>query len=102
MSPKIGPYVVEKPVLGAKNYYWCSCGLSSKQPFCDSSHKGSAFEPIKFSIDERSTNMHLCGCKLSSQKPFCDGETCRKILGGEEFDAAEALYKDELEMQHNR
>jgi len=43
--------------------------------------------------------MHLCGCKLSSSKPFCDGETCRKILGGEKFDAAEALFKDELEIQ---
>jgi CDGSH-type Zn-finger protein len=54
VSPKIGPYVVEKPVFGAKNYYYCTCGMSANQPFCDSSHKGSLFKPIKFSLDEKS------------------------------------------------
>lgn len=51
VSPVVGPIVVEKPVFGAKNYYWCSCGMSRDQPFCDSSHKGTLFEPIKFSLD---------------------------------------------------
>jgi CDGSH-type Zn-finger protein len=73
VQAKIGPYLVEKPVFGAKNYYYCSCGLSQNQPFCDSSHKGSAFKPLKFSLDERSERLHLCGCKLTSQAPFCDG-----------------------------
>ncbi len=90
VSPKVGPFIVDKPIFGAKNYYWCSCGMSKNQPFCDSSHTGSLFKPLKFSLDEKSNNMHLCGCKFSTQKPFCDGETCRKILGGEKFDAAEA------------
>lgn len=51
VSPKIGPYVIKNPLFGAKNYYWCSCGMSSKQPFCDSSHVGTEFKPIKFSLD---------------------------------------------------
>ncbi len=76
--------------MGAKNYYWCSCGMSQNQPFCDSTHFGTAFKPLKFSLDERSENMHLCGCKLSTTKPFCDGDTCKKLLGGKTFDAAEA------------
>ena len=52
VQPKIGPYEVKDVIMGAKNYYWCSCGMSSKQPFCDSSHTGTSFKPIKFSLDE--------------------------------------------------
>jgi CDGSH-type Zn-finger protein len=66
VSPKVGPYLVDKPLFGAKNYYYCTCGLSSSQPFCDSSHKGTAFKPLKFSLDERSERLHMCGCKLST------------------------------------
>jgi CDGSH-type Zn-finger protein len=54
---------------------------------------GSAFKPVKFSLDEKSEKLHLCGCKLSTQKPFCDGDTCRRILGGEKFEAAERLME---------
>jgi CDGSH iron-sulfur domain-containing protein 3 len=64
-----GPFVLE---LEPKDYYGCACGKSSKQPFCDSSHKGSEFKPLKFTIaDEK--KYFLCGCKHSSSKPFCDG-----------------------------
>ena len=51
VSPRIGPYEVDNVNFGAKNYYWCSCGMSKKQPFCDSSHQGTLFKPIKFSLD---------------------------------------------------
>ena len=46
------PYAVE---LEAGDHYWCSCGLSKKQPFCDGSHKGSEFTPVKFTLDKKET-----------------------------------------------
>jgi CDGSH-type Zn-finger protein len=63
------PYAVE---LDAGTYYWCSCGRSSNQPFCDGSHQGSTFEPVPFTVDERKT-LYLCGCKQTTDAPFCDG-----------------------------
>lgn len=53
-------------------HWWCSCGLSSHQPFCDGSHKGSGFQPVKFVADEERT-VRWCMCKHSSTPPFCDG-----------------------------
>ena len=55
-----------------KDYYWCACGLSKTQPFCDGSHKGSAFTPLKYTAGENET-VYFCGCKLSHNKPLCDG-----------------------------
>jgi CDGSH-type Zn-finger protein len=54
------------------DYWWCACGRSSNQPFCDGSHKGTEFTPIKTTIDERKT-VAWCGCKNSGMKPFCNG-----------------------------
>ncbi len=71
-SPHIAqkaPYAVE---LAAGDYWWCSCGKSAKQPFCDGSHKGSEFSPMKFNIAE-TKKVWLCGCKNTASKPFCDG-----------------------------
>jgi len=59
-----------------KTYHWCSCGLSKKQPFCDSSHSSTGFRPINFKLAEKTDVMLLCGCKLSKVAPFCDGSTC--------------------------
>ena len=87
---KIGPYEVPDPVFGAKNYYWCSCGMSQSQPFCDKSHIGTSFNPLKFSLDTKSESLHLCGCKLSSKAPFCDGITCQRLLNGERINVAPA------------
>lgn len=53
-------------------YYWCSCGRSKNQPYCDGSHKGTAFEPMLFSINE-TLDVALCQCKRTSTPPFCDG-----------------------------
>ncbi|MFV2060128.1 MAG: CDGSH iron-sulfur domain-containing protein [Gammaproteobacteria bacterium] len=63
------PYTVE---LDAGDYWWCSCGKSTKQPFCDGSHKGGDFSPVKFSIAEKKM-VSLCGCKQTVDQPFCDG-----------------------------
>lgn len=83
MTPRVGPYTVENPIFGAKNYYWCACGMSKSQPFCDSSHIGSEIKPIKFSLDTKVDSMQICGCKLSANAPFCDGTTCKALITGE-------------------
>jgi CDGSH-type Zn-finger protein len=53
-------------------YYWCSCGVSKKQPFCDGSHKGTEFSPLKTEIKGKKT-VAWCACKRTRTKPFCDG-----------------------------
>ncbi len=64
------PYPVE--VEAGKTYFWCACGQSKKQPFCDGSHKGSSLNPVKFTAEE-SKKVWLCGCKQTGNQPFCDG-----------------------------
>lgn len=66
---KKGPYPVE---LEPGDYYWCACGRSKKQPFCDGSHAGTRFTPKKFTVSEKGM-FYLCGCKRSTDKPMCDG-----------------------------
>jgi CDGSH-type Zn-finger protein len=56
-----------------ENYFFCTCGKSSKQPFCDGSHKGSDFTPLKFTAEEDG-DAFLCQCKHSAKQPFCDGK----------------------------
>ncbi|WP_323780518.1 CDGSH iron-sulfur domain-containing protein [Leisingera sp.] len=64
------PFPVE--VSEGKTYFWCACGKSSKQPFCDGSHKGTAFAPVKYTA-EKDGKLFFCGCKHSGKKPLCDG-----------------------------
>lgn len=64
------PYPVD--LEAEKTYFWCACGQSKNQPFCDGSHKGSSFAPIKFTAEATKTAW-LCGCKASAKQPFCDG-----------------------------
>jgi CDGSH-type Zn-finger protein len=55
-----------------KSYWWCACGRSKSQPFCDGSHAGTDFEPIEFTVDEK-RRYALCRCKRTGDSPFCDG-----------------------------
>lgn len=66
---KIGPYEVE--VEAGKTYHWCACGQSKNQPFCDSSHVATGFNPVAFTPD-KSGRVYLCGCKRTNTEPFCD------------------------------
>ena len=59
-------------VESGKTYYYCTCGLSENQPFCNGSHKGTDFSPVKFEAQE-SKKVYFCGCKNTSNDPFCDG-----------------------------
>ncbi len=56
-----------------RTYFWCSCGRSAKQPFCDGSHQGTAFQPLKFTAGPGNEEALLCGCKHTGTPPFCDG-----------------------------
>ncbi|MGQ0676849.1 MAG: CDGSH iron-sulfur domain-containing protein [Rhodospirillales bacterium] len=64
------PFAVQ--VEAGKSYWWCACGRSRKQPFCDGSHKGSGFEPVPYTA-AKSDTAWFCGCKASGAKPMCDG-----------------------------
>eukprot|EP00048_Salpingoeca_helianthica_P017515 m.237638 g.237638 ORF g.237638 m.237638 type:complete len:105 (-) comp21256_c0_seq1:131-445(-) len=60
-------------VTKGKTYFWCSCGLSKKQPLCDGAHKNNTtFKPIKF-IAEEDAEIWFCACKQTSGAPLCDG-----------------------------
>lgn len=64
------PYPVT--VEAGKSYWWCACGQSKNQPFCDGSHKGGEFTPTQFTATENGT-IYFCGCKQSGNGARCDG-----------------------------
>jgi CDGSH-type Zn-finger protein len=60
-------------VEAGKDYWWCACGRSRNQPFCDGSHRAAGeFAPVKYSAAESKT-VYFCGCKASANAPLCDG-----------------------------
>lgn len=65
-----GPYQVE--LTEGQDYWYCRCGRSKTQPFCDGSHNGTTFEPLQFTADRTGT-VNLCGCKATDDEPYCDG-----------------------------
>jgi CDGSH iron-sulfur domain-containing protein 3 len=70
------PIIVDKKplvrTLEPGTYYWCQCGRSKKQPYCDGSHKGTGITPVEFTLTE-SKQVALCQCKHTKTPPFCDG-----------------------------
>ena len=64
------PFAVE--LVHGESYYWCACGRSKNQPFCDGSHQDTGLEPVAFTAEKTGT-AYLCGCKRSANRPFCDG-----------------------------
>lgn len=71
------PVIAQKaPLLvdveAGKTYWWCACGQSKRQPFCDGSHKGSAFTPVEYKA-AATKPVFFCGCKHSKTAPLCDG-----------------------------
>ena len=72
-TPKIAqkaPYPVE--VEAGKSYFWCTCGQSGNQPFCDGSHKDTDFAPMKYEATE-TKRVFFWGCKATDGAPMCDG-----------------------------
>ncbi len=73
---------MSKPIMAGKvpkmmemqpgEYFWCACGKSSTQPFCDGTHAGSGIIPVRTLIEEKK-QVFWCMCRKSKDKPFCDG-----------------------------
>ena len=64
------PYPVT--VEAGKKYFWCACGRSARQPFCDGSHAGTGIQPLRYKA-ERAETVFFCGCKSTGDSPLCDG-----------------------------
>jgi CDGSH iron-sulfur domain-containing protein 3 len=71
-KPRIAAKEPAVLTLEAGTYYWCQCGRSRDQPFCDGSHQGTGIEPVEFSLSE-TQEVALCQCKQTKTPPFCDG-----------------------------
>lgn len=72
-KPKIADTKPMMQELEPGDYYWCACGESKNQPFCDGSHtREGAFSPVAFKMEEKKTAA-LCMCKQTGNPPFCDG-----------------------------
>ena len=72
MVQRAGDNPIGVDVVKGKSYFWCTCGKSSKQPFCDGSHKGTDFSPLVYRA-EQSKKFFFCTCKRTKDQPLCDG-----------------------------
>jgi CDGSH-type Zn-finger protein len=71
------PLVAQKSPYGidvetGKTYFWCACGRSKTQPFCDGSHAGTGLQPVEYKA-QAAQKLWFCGCKATKATPFCDG-----------------------------
>ena len=71
-QPRIAAKEPSVITLEAGTYYWCKCGRSRDQPFCDGAHEGTGIEPLEFTLTE-TQEVALCQCKHTKTPPFCDG-----------------------------
>src|SRR6201996_8919399 len=71
-------------VKAGRTYFWCACGRSKKQPFCDGSHAGTQFAPLQFKATQ-DDELLFCGCKHTRNGPFCDGAHTN-LVGGSPLD----------------
>ena len=64
------PYPID--IVAGQMYFWCTCGRSQKQPFCDGAHKAVGLSPMPYKATE-TKQAWFCGCKATANAPFCDG-----------------------------
>ena len=65
-------------VEAGKIYYWCACGRSATQPFCDGAHKDTGIGPVPYKA-EATGKAFFCGCKATKNEPLCDGSHKRFV-----------------------
>lgn len=75
-AARAGDRPIRVDVQAGKTYFWCACGLSAAQPFCDGSHRDTAFAPVKYTPGESGT-VFFCACKQTGDSPRCDGSHSR-------------------------
>lgn len=73
-TPPTGPFMVTLPA--GRKVFWCACGKSARQPFCDGAHKGSGIAPLPYKA-ETDGEVAFCGCKRTATPPLCDGSHAR-------------------------
>jgi len=72
MEPIVAQKTPIQMELEPGEYWWCACGRSKSQPFCDGSHAGTGIDPVRLESTGKSS-VYLCGCKLTATPPYCDG-----------------------------